>query len=200
MKKGRPLRVGTVCRVRPNICNLNGPFGRRRSSKRCPRICVQHELPPPRFCVRWRRVVERNNAKSISLSEKQHSKFGPAEARRVRQYGLEYWLQVFRRTRDDPQYLEHRCLLLQSLGEFPFQLSAWFAAAGNAPRCLRSGRTKTASMLSALRPLARQGHLVGTVTGPLPVGRSQGSILSTLAEPHDELAPLCMTGEEHCEG
>ena len=42
---------------------------------------------------------------------------------------------------------------------------------------------------SALRPLARQGHLVGTVTGPLPVGPSQGSSLSILTEPHDELAP-----------
>ena len=55
---------------------------------------------------------------------------------------------------------------------------------------LRSGRTKLATARSALRPLARQGHLVGTVTGPLPVGPSQGSSLSILTEPHDELAPL----------
>ena len=39
----------------------------------------------------------------------------------------------------------------------------------------------------SLRPLARQGHLVGTVTGPLPVGASQGSSPSILTEPHDEL-------------
>src|SRR5262249_3063208 len=43
---------------------------------------------------------------------------------------------------------------------------------------------------SALRFLARQAHLVGTVTGPLPVGPSQGSSLSILTEPRDELAPF----------
>src|SRR5262245_36263337 len=35
---------------------------------------------------------------------------------------------------------------------------------------LRSDRTKLATARSAFRALARQGHLVGTVTGPLPVG------------------------------
>ena len=49
------------------------------------------------------------------------------------------------------------------------------------------GRTKIATLRSAFRPLARQGHLVGTVTGPLPVGASQGSSPSILTEPHDEL-------------
>src|SRR5262249_35706797 len=40
---------------------------------------------------------------------------------------------------------------------------------------------------SPFRPFARQGHLVGTVTGP-PSGRpSQGSSLSILTEPPDEL-------------
>jgi hypothetical protein len=33
-------------------------------------------------------------------------------------------------------------------------------------------------------------HLVGTVTGPFPVAASQGSSLSILTEPHDELPPL----------
>ena len=42
----------------------------------------------------------------------------------------------------------------------------------------------------ALRPLARQGHLVGTVTGPFrsEVPQPQGSSPSILTEPHDELA------------
>src|SRR5262249_18120687 len=39
-------------------------------------------------------------------------------------------------------------------------------------------------------PLRDKGHLVGTVTGPLPVGPSQGSSLSILREPHAELAPF----------
>src|SRR5262249_7878932 len=36
----------------------------------------------------------------------------------------------------------------------------------------------------------RQGHLVGTATGPLPVGPAKGSSLSILTEPQDELAPF----------
>src|SRR5262249_19540440 len=41
----------------------------------------------------------------------------------------------------------------------------------------------------ALCAFERQGHLVGTVTGP-PSGRpSQGSSLSILTGPHDELTP-----------
>ena len=66
--------------------------------------------------------------------------------------------------------------LLPSLGELA--LSSCSRSAGalrgcalgtHARVCLRSGRTKVATARSALRPLARQGHLVGTVTGPLPV-------------------------------
>jgi hypothetical protein len=52
-------------------------------------------------------------------------------------------------------------------------------------RCLR---TKTDNACSALRPFARQGHLVGTVAGPLRSSQ-QGSSLSILTEPHDRLAP-----------
>src|SRR5437660_1366792 len=49
--------------------------------------------------------------------------------------------------------------------------------------------SKTGNACSALRPFARQGHLVGTVTGPLPVGPGRGSSLSILTEPHEELLP-----------
>ena len=56
---------------------------------------------------------------------------------------------------------------------------------------LRSGRTKLATARSALRPLARQGHLVGTVSGPVPVGRPQPQAWrpSILTEPYRELPP-----------
>src|SRR5262249_36836014 len=54
---------------------------------------------------------------------------------------------------------------------------------------LRSGRTKLAAACWALCAFERQGHLVGPVTGP-PSGRpSEGSSLSILTEPRDELAP-----------
>ena len=62
----------------------------------------------------------------------------------------------------------------------------------NARFCPRSNRTKLASARSALRPLARQGHLVGTVSGPVPVGRPpqpQAWRPSILTEPYRELPP-----------
>src|SRR5262249_2467559 len=56
---------------------------------------------------------------------------------------------------------------------------------------LRSGRTKLAAARWAICAFARQGHLVGTVSGPPPFGRpSQRSSLSILTEPNDELAPF----------
>src|SRR5262249_16402881 len=55
---------------------------------------------------------------------------------------------------------------------------------------LRSGRTKLAAACWALCAFERQGHLVGTVTGRLPVGPGQGSSLSILTEPHDARAAL----------
>ena len=64
-------------------------------------------------------------------------------------------------------------LLLQRLGELLLQLGAVFADMTNARSHLRSGRTKLATMRSALRPLARQGHLVGTVIGRLAVGQDR---------------------------
>jgi hypothetical protein len=87
---------------------------------------------------------------------------------------------------DDPENLGCRCLLLQrfgkvlpSLSEFTpvffellFQIGTRLARPTNVSSRLRSGRTKTRNTCLALRPLARQGHLVGTVTGPFPVGPS----------------------------
>src|SRR6266540_5666085 len=70
------------------------------------------------------------------------------------------------------------------------QLGVGCAKAVNASSRLRCLRTKTGNACSALRPFASQGHLVGTGTGPLPVGPSQGSSLSILTEPRDELAPF----------
>src|SRR6516225_3054434 len=56
-------------------------------------------------------------------------------------------------------------LLLQRLGELFFQVGVG-AKAVNVSSRLRCLRTKTGNASSALRPFARQGHLVGTVTGP----------------------------------
>src|SRR5262249_51094978 len=96
-------------------------------------------------------------------------------------------LEIARRTTDDLENLRSRSLLLQrlgkvlpSLGEFAlvcfelvFQIGVRLANAANVRSGLRSRRTKTSNAGSALRPFARQGHLVGTATGPLPVGPAQ---------------------------
>src|SRR5262249_2366753 len=83
-----------------------------------------------------------------------------------------------------------RGLLLQRLGELLFQIGIGCAKAVNVSSRLRCLRTKTGNSSSALRPFASQDHLVGTATGPPPGRPSQGSSLSILTEPHDELAPF----------
>src|SRR5262249_8364369 len=92
-----------------------------------------------------------------------------ADTYRVRQHRREYRLQVARRTGDYAQHLGGRGLLLQGLGELLFQVGVGCAKAVNVssrPRCLR---TKTGNASSALRPFANQGHLVGTLGGPMLV-------------------------------
>src|SRR5262249_45186835 len=81
-----------------------------------------------------------------------------AEARRARHDGVEYRLDVIRRTCNYAQHLRSRRLLLQRLGEILLQLSVGFANAVDVSPHLRSGRTKLATVRPALRPFARQGH------------------------------------------
>src|SRR6516225_1576540 len=122
------------------------------------------------------------------------SKFGIAGPRCACQNGLEDRLQLAGRTGDHTQHLGGRGLLLPRLGELTgarfellFQLDQRIGPVANARSRLRSGRTKLVTECSAFRAFARQDHLLGT--GP-PSGRpSQGSSLSILTEPHDELAP-----------
>jgi hypothetical protein len=48
------------------------------------------------------------------------AELGLADANGIRQHGFENWRQLAWRTRDDPQHLRRRRLLLQRLGEFLF--------------------------------------------------------------------------------
>src|SRR5262249_939063 len=73
--------------------------------------------------------------------------------------------------------------------ELLFQIGPGFAHPASARSCARSGRTKLAAARWAICRFARQGHLVGTVTVALRPA-SQGSSLSIVTKPHDELAPL----------
>src|SRR6516162_4577187 len=120
----------------------------------------------------------------------QYAELGLADARGILQHSLEHRLQLPRRRADDLQHLRGCRLLLQRLGELLFQVGVGCAKAVNVSSRLRCLRTKTGNASSALRRFASQGHLVGTVTGPPLVGPSQGSSLSILTAPHDELAAL----------
>src|SRR5262249_53358795 len=126
---------------------------------------------------------------AVSLTQQHASEHGFADTYCVFQHGLEYWFQLAGRAGDDAQHFRGCGLLLQRLGELLFQVGVGCAKAVNVSSRLRCLRTKTGNTSSALRPFARQGHLVGTVTGPLSVA-SQGSSLSILTEPHDELRRL----------
>src|SRR4029077_7970500 len=146
------------------------------------------------FRIGLRRAVQCDMPESSGLIHHQDATLCLADAYRLLQNGLKYWLQVAGRAGYDAQHLRAPGLLLQRLGkvlsrvaelvgacfELPLQIAnmrcelfyQWggFTRRSNAHSSLRSGRTKVATARSALRPLARQGHLVGTVTGPLPSG------------------------------
>src|SRR5262245_10735525 len=130
--------------------------------------------------IRGCRAVHRNDAKCVSFAEIQIPELSVADARRVLQHQLEHGLQIAREAAEDLQHLgssrlllQRLCKVLARLGELAprcfkllFQIGVGCAKAVNVSSRLRSGRTKIATARSALRPVARQGHLVGTVTGP----------------------------------
>jgi hypothetical protein len=113
-------------------------------------------------------VSGRTNVLPVEL--KNGDVVGPAKARRTLDDNVKHRPELGRRSADDSQNLSHRRLLLERLGKFLFQIGAGFADAANARSRFRCLRTKTSNAGSALRPFARQDHLIGTVTGPLPVG------------------------------
>src|SRR5262245_3339626 len=113
--------------------------------------------------------MHRHHPEFTALDEREIGEVGLATAGGVRQNRSEDPVQLARRTRNDLQHLCSRSLLLQRLIELLFQVGVGFAEAVNVSSRLRCLRTKTGNASSTLRPFARQGHLVGTVTGPLPV-------------------------------
>src|SRR5215472_7692663 len=120
------------------------------------------------------------DAEVLAIIGKQVTEFCLTEAARVGQNSLEDGLKVAWRTGDCAEYLGGRGLLLQRLGKVPLHLGeltgarfellfqlARIGPVANARFRLRSGRTKlAAARRSTICTFARQGHLVGTVTGP----------------------------------
>src|SRR5262249_15283782 len=120
-----------------------------------------------------------------------------AEQYEVADDRIEHRLHIRRQAGKDAQYVCRRPLLLPRLAEFApvsfellFEIGTRLTHPADARLSLRSGRTKLAAARWAICAFERQGHLAGIVTGPLPVGPRQGSSLSILTEPHDELAPF----------
>src|SRR6516165_8788648 len=120
------------------------------------------------------------DAEALAIIDKQVTEFCLTEAARVGQNSLKDGLKVAWRTGDRPEYLRGRRLLLQRLGKVPphlgeltgarfellFQLAQRIEPVANARFRVRSGRTKLAGARWTTCTFARQGHLVGTVTGP----------------------------------
>jgi hypothetical protein len=93
---------------------------------------------------------------------------------------VQHRLNLGRRVRDDAQNLGGGGLLLQRLDkvlphvgdlasacfELLFEIGAGRVSSTDAGFRVRSGQTNLATVRSALRPFARQGHLIGTGIGP----------------------------------
>src|SRR5215468_3359950 len=125
------------------------------------------------------------------------SEYAAAKQYEVAYDRVEYGLHIRRQVGNDAQYLCRRPMLLPRLGELTgarfellFQFDQQIGPVANVRSRLRSGRTKLPAARWAICAFERQGHLVGTATGP-PSGRpGLGSSLSILTEPNDELAPF----------
>src|SRR5262249_29153552 len=120
------------------------------------------------------------DAEALAIIDKQVTEFCLTEAARVGQNSLKDGLKIAWRTGDRAEYLGGRRLLLRRLGkvtphrsdltgarfELLFQLAQRIEPIANARFRPRSGRTKLAGARRTSCTFARQGHLVGTVTGP----------------------------------
>src|SRR5215472_1220746 len=174
--------------LREGICDVNGLLRPGKAAERA----VWRWLPRPDvkfFGDRGRDAVHCNDAERGCVVQVQYAELGLADAHRVRQDRLKYWLQLARRVRDDLQHVGGRGLLLERLRkmlpslselapvffEFLFQFGVGIANGINASPRLRCLRTKTGNASSALRPFAIHDHLVGTITGP-PSGSAQPRI------------------------
>src|SRR5215510_12080243 len=143
------------------------------------------------------------DAEALAIIGKQVTEFCLTEAARVGQNSLKDALKVAWRTGDCAEHLGGRRLLLQRLGKVPphlveltgarfellFQLARRIGPVANARFRLRSGRTKLAAARWTICNFRRQGHLVGTVTGPpfAPIaacGPPKSPILPELCRTH----------------
>src|SRR5262245_58389899 len=112
--------------------------------------------------------------KRASFEEMKCAELGFAQARRVRQHGVKHGLQFAGRTRNDPQHLRGRGLLLQRLAEiavractssnsrtFSIAITAWSANVVASSICL-SVNGRTVDRCNTITPMAVPSRRSGT--------------------------------------
>ena len=108
---GVALDIG---RCRPDVVDVRHLLRERRAAQGGAGMRANRRVAPPLLSKCGRCVMQRDTSELVPLAEEQAGKLGLAQARGVRQHGLEHRLQLTRRTRNDAKNLRGRGLLLQA--------------------------------------------------------------------------------------
>src|SRR5215813_9234575 len=97
------------------MAHVLGPHNAFEQASRC-----WLKGPPPSLEFdKFRRCPEvRRQGKILAVEPEQRAEIGLADARRVLQHSLEYWLQFAGRAADDLKHVSSRGLLLEGLAQF----------------------------------------------------------------------------------
>src|SRR5262249_22499759 len=97
------------------MAHVLGPHNAFEQASRC-----WLKGPPPslEFDKFRRRPEVRRQGKILAIEPEQRAELGLADARRVFQHSLEYWLQFAGRAADDLKHVSSRGLLLEGLAQF----------------------------------------------------------------------------------
>ena len=163
----RRRRCGPVCLV----CEQRGQGRFRTGRSNATFAAALGSRPAVRLCS----ATVRKPSPSLQI---QGAEVGLAEARRIRQHGLEHRLQLAGRARDDAQHLGGRRLLLQRLGEFLLQVDSMRAIVRRSPS-FRSNedRERAVRLFAPLRDKVTSSaqSLVPSGRGPSPKDRARQS-------------------------
>ena len=167
-----------------NVRNVNGSaFQNSSTGDRSAIDPIHRKCRHVLLIVGWK-AIEGSKLEAAILNARDVSLVRVAKSRRRFNQCIEHFLEIEGRAADHLEHVGRGGLLLQRLGELRaplrvracsfellFQIGGRFALTGNARLRLRSGRTKLATVRSALRAFARQGHPRSTSIGPGSPGR-----------------------------
>src|SRR5262249_22419419 len=88
-------------------------LGLCNTAKAGTRAGTEHGMEPSMLGICWRRVMQRGDAKAVTLAYAQVSKSSLADARSICQHRLKHRLKLAGRSTDDLQHFRGRRLLLQ---------------------------------------------------------------------------------------